>query len=457
MLVRLACSILVSVLLGGPAFAFNVTRTSDDIFYISTKFTTNDIGSMYAAYRVENTTAFSQSDVWVKVDGFGAGAFVQLASREDGVLKLGSMAPGAVKIAYVYLSATTATTTPENHSVTVYDARPDLPTASVLTSSSFTINAVRSSINASSNKVDIVVNGPDPPGLGGVMTMTVEGRTGTVGSGDTLSFTAAGTSDWPADVLQLVSSEISFTDIQGANCQSTVIQSFPDQLKIPWSQTSCYQAVYTFIVVGFKSTETTVSPIVHIASGTQYKHTDTTSLATLSAISPVDSRVSLTKTASPSAFVSGGTATYTVSVTNTASSADCTGGLPPTCRDVALDDLEDTLPTSPAGSTYVPGSSSFAGSSIPDPLVSGNVLLWSGSFVVPAGGSADLVYQVGIPATQGSYVNSVMAHAGSAQVDLTEDGSDNVPATESVVVGTDSDGDGIPDATDLDDDDDGIL
>src|SRR5260370_21960685 len=173
-------------------------------------------------------------------------------------------------------------------------------------------------------------------------------------------------------------------------------------------------------------TATAVSPVAFIGSGTQIKHTDTSKFAsTLPAIGATSNSVTLSKLTSVSTFLAGGTTTYTLRATNTSSSS------------VSLDNLVDTLPTTPAAVTYIAGTSKFAGSSVLDPSISGSTLTWGGTFTGPANGTADLTFNASVPNTGGTYTNSAVGHIGSAQIDTTLVTTDNSPATVNVSVGTD--------------------
>ena len=286
--------------------AFTITRTSSSTFYISTQAASNNIGSMYAAYRIQNTTVSSQPDVWVKLDTFTGGS-VALATNEDGLYHLGRMDPGDTKMAYLYLSASAEVAAVQSHTVHIYDRRPDLPGPIELASQVFTFSEVRGSISAGANKVDVVVQGPNPGVLGGTVVLTVQGRTGTVGAGSTLEFSPAGLRDWPADKFEVYAATISFYTQAGSNCTSTLLGTFTDQLTIPWSTTSCYTAIYKLRARSTTTSSQVVSPIVHVASGSNYKHTDPTSLAALDPITPIGSQIRLVKSVSPTTLANGGT------------------------------------------------------------------------------------------------------------------------------------------------------
>ncbi|TMQ67312.1 MAG: DUF11 domain-containing protein, partial [Candidatus Eisenbacteria bacterium] len=305
-----------------------------------------------------------------------------------------------------------------------------------LVSQVFTLSEVRQSLSSNANKVDVLVAGPDPGTLGGTITITVEGRTGNVSPGDILDLTAASYDDWPADQLELYSMSVTFNDIAGSTCGSTVLGTFTDQLAISWGQAACYTVVYKLRVRGFTSGPTLTSPLIHAVSGSQYKHTDPGSLSALTPVSVTTANVRLVKTAIPVSLPLGGTSTYKLHIINSGSNASCPVG-DATCNDVLMDDFVDNLPTSPGSATYVAGTSKLDGVAFADPVISGSTLTWLVNFSVPAGGARDLTYDVSFPGSpSGSYTNSAVGHIGTAQVDTTASTGDNRPGKASVAVGT---------------------
>ncbi len=420
------------ILFSSPALdAFTITRNSASVVYLDTG---KNLAGHYAAYQITNT-GVARDDVWVGVDSF-AGGVVTLATNEDGIIQLGAMASGETKTAFVYLVASGATTTAQTHVVSVYSSRPP---GVALASQGFSLTSA-STISANANKVSIVVADPDPGTLGSLLTIQVTGATGTIGAAKILSFNPASFPDWPADAYRLETTSIVFS---GGNTGT-----FTDTLLIPSAGLSTsntdYVATYTFRASRITTGDTPVSPVAYISSGTQVKHTSTGNFADLPPVQPATNVLTMSKSAAPSAFAAGGTATYTVTVTNS-------GAL-----DSVVQDFSDTLPTSPASVTYQTGTSTFAGSAIGDPTQVGSTLTWVGAFSVPAGGTASLTYQVTIPSTIGTYTNSVVGHIGSEQIDASLDTTNSAPATTPITVGTDTDGDTIEDAVDLDDDNDGI-
>ena len=88
----------------------------------------------------------------------------------------------------------------------------------------------------------------------------------------------------------------------------------------------------------------------------------------------------------------------------------------------------------PAGTSYVPGSSTFDGLPNFDPTIAGQTLTWASSFPIPANSSKDLTYQAAFPGTGGFYLNSALGHVGTVIIDSTLAVDDSMPAHASVLV-----------------------
>lgn len=401
--------VLVLLCLGSAtAQAFTITRTSSPKFY-------TDLGKgmagMYVSYQITNNSGTNYTDVWVAADTF-TGGIVSLASGEDGIVQLGPMSAGQTKTAFFYLQTSANTTVDQSHTVRVYNGKP--PSATQVDSAVFTITDVEDTIQANANKITTTVSGPNPPGLGGIVTVQVTGHSGTIGSQNLLSFTPACELDWVANNYQLVSTSVVLT---GGNTGT-----YNDRLFISGLASSSdtdYVVTYSFRATGVSSAPQRITPMVFIASGTQIKHTEGDP-ATIS--SPVNS-ITMTKLASASQIYVGGTVTYTLRLNNT-------GG----AYDVTVDDLVDTLPTSPGSASYVNNSSTYNGAAIGNPAISGSTLTWTGTFTVPAGTTRDLTFQATFPNTAGTYTNRAVAHVGSIQIDTTLSTSDNSPANVNVAV-----------------------
>jgi len=104
--------------------------------------------------------------------------------------------------------------------------------------------------------------------------------------------------------------------------------------------------------------------------------------------------LSAAKITSTPVVAPGGTAVYTITISNSGDLAE------------TLTAISDTLP---AGFSYVTGSSSVLTTA--DPAVSGQNLSWSGPFVLPAHGSGVLTFSATASTTPGDYLNNAGATA----------------------------------------------
>jgi uncharacterized repeat protein (TIGR01451 family) len=177
--------------------------------------------------------------------------------------------------------------------------------------------------------------------------------------------------------------------------------------------------VYTVKVVSTGTTTAGTAILDFSGSSYHYNNDYGDTVISITALPPP---LTLSKIANPTTAAAGSTVTYTLRVTNSGSAS------------YTLTDFVDTPPTSPATPTYVSGSSTFNGASISNPVAAGSTRTWSGSFVVPAGTTRDLTYQMVIPNTPGTYANSAIAHVNEFQIDTTQSTADNAPATASVTI-----------------------
>ncbi len=389
---------------------FSVQRTSSPVFY-------NDVGEspslqgMYASYEITNTSLTGYGDVWVDIGNFSGGV-VALAPTDDGLVHLGALTPGQTKSAFFYLRSTSTTFVPQTHDIRIYASRPP---AAVVTAQSFSFSSVESTIGSNANKVTTVVSGPTPPGLGGIVTITVTGETGTIGASQVLAFTPAAGVTWPAETYEMIGATITLSGSANAG----VLTDSLIYLATSASNTN-YVAEYRFRAVSTTAAPTLVTPIAYIASGANIKHTDTGNFGGFDAVPVPANFATVSKIASPNRLVTGGVVTWTVRLTNAAA------------YPIFLDDAKDELPV---GASYVPGSSTFDAAAIPDPGVTGATLAWGGFFTLPASSARDLTYQTTLPNGTATYTNSALAHIGAIVVDSTTTPSDSLPAHATVRVG----------------------
>ena len=384
----------------------------------------------YLSYQITNG-ATPQADIWVKWR-VTSGTILSLGGGDTGIAHPGAFAAGQTKTVFFYVCASAASNVYQEHVLDIYNNDPAFGT---LLTTSGTLgfrtfggnNSVPNTIQAASNKVTAVLSGPNPPGIGGILTMTVTGNTGNLGAPGYLSMTPATQTYWNAGALQLVTSTVTFG---GPNNVGT----FTDRLELTGadfggsfdgSENTPYTMVYSFKIINTTTTAIPVTPVGYFSSGGNLKHTNIdTAYGNLLPVQPLTNFLTLVKLADISVTSSGGgVVNYALRVTNT-------GG-----QDATLDQFVDILPSTPANATYISGSSLFNGVAVSNPNISGQTLTWSGTFLVPSGATRDFKFSASLPGTAGTYINSGYAKVlSSTQIDTTVATSDNAPGTAGVVV-----------------------
>ena len=388
------------------------------------------VTNSYVAYQITNNTGSALSDVWVKLENF-TGAKIELAGNETGIYHVGPLANGASSNVYFFLKSTASSGANQKHDVTVYNGNPSAVASTCATNFNYTITNEQL---ASANKVDatfVYPVLPSVPEVGAQAQLGVQGNTGTIGAAGIFQANPAGLNSWPANVFVLYDVSTVFY----SPGTTTVVSTVNDTLlpSVPSTGTNYdYVVTYYFKVQGTTTSDTTVFPVNFISSGAQIKYVtpdlnDLTNQTLFPPIPPPQNYVVLSASVSPTSFSSGGTATYTITITNNGTSS------------VTLDDLSATLPTSPASITYVNGTSAYDGGSIANPSISGNVLTWYGLFTIPVGGSKSLTFNASVPNTSGIYTATFIGHLGTTVIDTTQNNlSDSSAASAIVTVGSGS-------------------
>ncbi|MFM8212384.1 MAG: beta strand repeat-containing protein, partial [Actinomycetes bacterium] len=362
--------------------------------------------------------------------------------------------------AFFMLKASSSTTAAQTHDISIYNMKPDLNGATELFSCRYTFTKIKETIKANSNKVAdngfstspaAITISDSTPELGQSVTITVEGATGNVGSGNAPDYdifwvTPAAISTWPTRALRLEQTQIIID--KGDNWTTTNDQTvFTNQLAIfNASDTdlisnsgSEYRATYTFKVIGKPNSTIKVVPVAQIASGTQIKHTATDAAnATLDiGISSFTTSYSLDKSATCASATSGtgDKANYiAVPYTLTASSNSATS--------TTFDEFVDTPAT---GAIFKTGSARLTdvnntNVTLSDPTylssesgLSPQPLHFANKFTVNSSRTAVLTYEMWIPKAAGTYSNTASIKIGDQTVGKT---SSTVPQVQLTTDGT---------------------
>lgn len=429
-----ACLLLGALFASAAQAAITVTRTSAPTFYTNSNAGTATTSPQcnYLSFDITSTTAID--DAWVSISNFaGAPAYLAMGGGDDGIFHFGPFNAAETKPVFFYVCSSYAgggSTTAQTFNINTYSGNP-LFGGALQNTTPFSTTIDDAVIEAASNKVVAIWADINPSVLGATTSLTVDGDTGTIGcvnppstcagaASGPIGFNPATFSDWRADAYELVGNSIVLSVGNSGTYSNTLYID-----NVPSGSDTHYVVTYFFRPVSTTASTTTLSPVNYIASGKNIKHTNLSSGAYATAggllpILPAQNSMLLAKSVSHSTLpAQGGTVTYTLSATNSAA------------YDISLDSFIDLLP---AGATYVPGSTTFNGSSFVEPVISGSTVTWSSLFDIPAGATRTLVFQATLPATPGTYTNSATARIGNAIIDTTLATSDNAPPTATTVV-----------------------
>lgn len=278
--------VLIVLTLGAVApanAAVTVTRTSGTEFYTDTSISSPGTPNCgYVSLNITSTTAIS--DAWATIGGFTGGYF-SLGGGDDGMVHFGPFSAGQTKPAFFYLcsSYTAINSSPaQTYDIKLYNGKPTAGGIQEGTTSTLSTTINNKVIQANPNQVNVIFSGPNPANIGGTITMTVDGDTGTIGcvnppsacagtSAGPLAFTPATFSNWRADAYELIASNVT---LSGGNSGSYDNMLYIDN--VPDSSTTHYVASFYFRAVGTTGVTTSLSPVSYLASGTQIKHTTLT-------------------------------------------------------------------------------------------------------------------------------------------------------------------------------------
>jgi uncharacterized repeat protein (TIGR02543 family) len=394
-----------------------VNPSHGEVFYIDSGVSPQ-LDAAYVGYRITNNTGSTMSGFWVSLTSFSGGV-VSLANANDRFQQLPDIPDKGSKTVYFLLKASAPTKVAQSHSVQVWNARPDLASASTRYTCAYAFTKVAETIKAAANKVTSIKIDDTDPDVGQLITMTVEGGTGTIGAGSPdvgriVWFSPAALASWPTRSLRLESVTLKLcTD---KNCSVSNFKQYDERLLItpsitPDSGTAgaddlvgkrYYQNTYKFRVTARTTGAVPLSPVAQISSGTQIKHsnqalTGSGNVTTINVDNSVSVSVAKAATAADcsSIEVVGGYATvrYRVKITNSTSPAVTVS-------------VSQIIDSPPAGALLTAGSATIkVGSAtavaLPDPsTVSGSSdLHFVGPWDVTTTAAVEIEYSLRIPVT----------------------------------------------------------
>lgn len=254
--------------------AVTVTRTSLNLRFSTDPTAAQPQEGEYQTFAVTNSGPATYADVWFRATDFVPGQKVQLGAGEDGLYKLGALAPGETKTAFIYMVATTFTNPPgyeyQYFTAEAWDGNPSAGTSTRIAFENEQIEWVGEAIvNASSVKTSSVsvayFFGATPtsvPVVGGTMVMTVTGRV--YNKPDRILFTPASSLDWPADTFELASAVVTYSNPPQLPPDIIFEKPIP-----PASTPKDFSVVYTFNIEGTTAAPTPVTASQYTANGVQ--------------------------------------------------------------------------------------------------------------------------------------------------------------------------------------------
>ena len=398
---------------------FTVTTKSSPVIYVDCS---NGNDATYVAYNVTNNGA-AVSDLWAQLTP----AAGDIALSEDGIYHIGGLGSAASVTIYFFVKVNNCANKAVAQTLTVKLYTTPAPFGAAVSTDAFSYTVI-DDVKASANKLDALAATPNPPTVGGLMTIDATGFSGNIGTNGIFAPTPASKSIWPADTFKLNRVTINVynspANITSCNFSVAPTLTLSDTLfvqnvgALSSGSTACYKIHYEFVIQKVEPGDTPISPLTWISSGNLQKHNDDYT-GTAVILPPATPASTLSKTAAPTTATPSGTINYTLTVNNTASTA------------MILDSFQDTLPS---GMTYVANSSQFNGAAIANPSISGQVQTWSGLFTVPATSSRSLTFSATLPPSVSclSFTNSAFAIAGVERIDSTISTTDDVPATATV-------------------------
>lgn len=404
-----------------------ITRQSSAAFYVDTGYQYR-----YIAYSITTSATKSYSDLYVTWTNNGSSLSINGVGEnfEDGSYHVGALGTSSTAYVYFYLKSSVVPpgNTPagvQNYNLNLYNGTNIGNTADCTSAQSNT--SIETLGFANSNKVTSVTY--TAPYLGSSFTMTVTGDTGQIGAGRLFSYSPASLGTWNADCMELRSTRIT---LSGGNTGTYDNRLLLTIAQLPNAPDTRYTINYTFDAKCVTASSTAVAPLSYISSGSSLNHTNTAGFASLPPIAPATNSIVMTKAVSPASSTAGGTATYSVDITNNGPSS------------ALIDSVVDVLPSSPANALYVSGSSYYdddisggdSAVSIANPTGVGQTKTWTRTFTIPSGKTGRVTYNVTIPSTAGSYLNSATGRSGTTVIDQTVDTTDNSPAVATYGVGS---------------------
>ena len=347
----------------------------------------------YVAFRITNTSGTAQTDLRATISGFGSG--IVLGGGQAATQYVGTLGAAGQRVLYWFVqypcgsfgnsanlvvSVTNATGTTTGSGTVTTTSMVSAQAGGVLTSGTMGAGAV----------------------VGQTITFDVAYEFGGASTGDSYNLQVAGNPAFNAGCFQLVRMQVVASGITAAPSAAVGTADVPffsatsnqGGSKIPLT-------VRYFFKYLCANTVSTARPYSNQFSGGQLKYSSNYDIFVGPTLPGATNPFTVSKTAAPATLAAGGTATFTVTVSN------------PSAFAAEVDSIVDLLPAGVSYGALAAGSGvTLAGSgSVPAAGATGRIA-WRGPYAIAAGGSLSVVYTVSVSSTAGRYTNSAFAATG---------------------------------------------
>ena len=373
---------------------FTITRVTAPYFIVDGN-SPSIITQAYVGFEVKNNSnsATTYSGLKFTITSIGTSVVGQnysIVAPVNGIVNVGTLAPGATKVCYYYVSYPANTAPIATFNVQLSDA-----TASNKTQSFNIYNRSSISANAGGTATQTFTN---QDLIGGTIIDDVTYAVGNVQNGDESDFQVAVSSMFDPTKITLLSTKIISSSVPGIPVNTTDSLYF---ITGNGTNGATITIRWTFRITGTNFT-TYLLPAAGSTSGsTNYKYALNTSLGsgTPVTVSSSANPLTISKTSNQSLYVTNSTATFTITITN------------PGIYDVTIDKVTDQLPTGFTFQAFDASSGvTFSNStSVPTSGATGNISFEGGvtsggntSYLIPAGGSIIIRYTATAPSSNAS-------------------------------------------------------
>lgn len=414
---------------GAAQYGITVKPSHGKAFYVDYALTPK-LDANYVGYSVTSTS--SKKNLWVKLSNF-TGGYITLANASDDKMQIAELAANASKTTYFLLkSSIGSSTTDQVHKVEVFQGDPSVAGNTAIYSCDYTFTDIKDVIAANPNKVNSVSINNSTPNLGDLVTVTVTGDTGTIGSGsdspdlDVIWLSPSPYSNFQTRALRLESVTLNNTSSGRPNSCPT---SYEDTLLITSARTcfddssSSYSVLYRFRVIGSSSTTVKITPNANISSGNPIKHTslDPTKVISLnlSGVTAANFKIKKEVVSNTGLTVTSSKVEVPYRLTITTTSA----------TNVVLDLIVDS--STATASAFTSGSATFTdvnrtgspGTAIvPETRTGSNKLFFVGPFTLNSTTPLVINYKMSLPVNGSTYRNEASAFIGDVEVSNTAAG-----------------------------------